>query len=88
MGVEVRDDAPVLIAQGCFTYPGDAANSPSPPELLKVAAERAALDAGLEGSVIADLDALAVVTFGIDADEGRPELQRLARSQPVRFGLS
>jgi len=74
MGVEVRDDTPVLIGAGQFTYRGDAANSPSPLELLKVAAERAALDAGLKGSVLADLDALAVVAFSIDAPGGLSKL--------------
>lgn len=74
MGVEVRDDTPVLIGAGQFTYRGDAGNSPSPLELLKVAAERAVLDAGLKGSVLADLDALAVVAFSIDAPGGLSKL--------------
>ncbi len=74
MGVEVRDDTPVLIGAGQFTYRGDAGNSPSPLELLKVAAERAALDAGLDGSVLAELDALAVVAFSIDAPGGLSKL--------------
>jgi acetyl-CoA C-acetyltransferase len=74
MGVEVRDDTPVLIGAGQFTYRGEAGNSPSPLELLKVAAERAVLDAGLVGSVLADLDALAVVAFSIDAPGGLSKL--------------
>jgi len=70
----MRDDTPVLIGAGQFTYRGDAGNSPSPLELLKVAAERAVLDAGLKGSVLADLDALAVVAFSIDAPGGLSKL--------------
>lgn len=70
----MRGDTPVLIGAGQFTYRGDAGNSPSPLELLKVAAERAALDAGLKGSVLADLDALAVVAFSIDAPGGLSKL--------------
>lgn len=71
----MRDETPVLIGVGQFTYRGDAEKSPSPLELLKVAAERAAVDAGLKGSVLADLDALAVVAFSIDAPGGLSKLQ-------------
>lgn len=70
----MRDDTPVLIGAGQFTYRGDAGNSPSPLQLLKLAAERAVLDAGLKGSVLADLDALAVVAFSIDAPGGLSKL--------------
>lgn len=70
----MRDDTPVLIGAGQFTYRGEARNSPSPLELLKTAAERAVLDAGLTGSVLADLDALAVVAFSIDAPGGLSKL--------------
>src|SRR3990167_9508427 len=82
MGVEMRDDTPVLIGAGQFTYRGDAGNPPSPLELLKVAAERAALDAGLKGSVLADLDALAVVAFSIDAPGGLSKLPLPRLSDP------
>ncbi|HJV43517.1 MAG TPA: acetyl-CoA acetyltransferase, partial [Caulobacter sp.] len=82
MGVEMRDDTPVLIGAGQFTYRGEAANSPSPLELLKVAAERAVLDAGLKGSVLADLDALAVVAFSIDAPGGLSKLPLPRLSDP------
>ncbi|PZR31095.1 MAG: acetyl-CoA acetyltransferase, partial [Caulobacter segnis] len=75
MGADMRDETPVLIGAGQFTYRGDAEKSPSPLELLKVAAERAAVDAGLKGSVLADLDALAVVAFSIDAPGGLSKLQ-------------
>lgn len=74
MGVNVRDDTPVLIGAGQFTYRGEPGNSPSPLELLKTAADRAVLDAGLKGSVLADLDALAVVAFSIDAPGGLSKL--------------
>lgn len=70
----MRDDTPVLIGAGQFTYRGDPGNSPSPLELLKVAAEQAARDAGVKGSVLAELDALAVVAFSIDAPGGLSKL--------------
>lgn len=61
------DDRPVLIGAGQFTYRGDPANSPSPVALLKIAAERAAADAGVGDAGLAAIDALAVVGFTIDA---------------------
>jgi acetyl-CoA C-acetyltransferase len=61
---------PVLIGAGQFTYRGDPAASPSPVALLKIAAERAAADAGLGAGVLAGLDALAVVGFTVDAPGG------------------
>ncbi|HWT51749.1 MAG TPA: hypothetical protein VN113_06175 [Caulobacter sp.] len=70
----MRDNTPVLIGAGQITYCDDPGNSPSLLELLKVAAERAALDAGLKGSVLAELDGLAVVAFGVDAPEGLSKL--------------
>src|ERR1700722_2704817 len=70
----MRDDTPVLIGAGQFTYRGAAEASPSPLKMIKIAAERAAADAGLEASALAGLDALAVVGFTIDAGGA---LQRL-----------
>ena len=58
---------PVLIGAGQFTYRGDPAVSPSPNALLKIAAERAAADAGLGAAALAGIDALAVAGFTIDA---------------------
>ncbi len=93
----MRDDTPVLIGAGQFTYRGTPENSPSPLELLKVAAEKAALDAGLKGSVLAELDALAVVAFSIDAPGGLSKLPlprlkdppaSLARAVSARPGWS
>ncbi|MFZ5669725.1 MAG: acetyl-CoA acetyltransferase [Pseudomonadota bacterium] len=63
----MRDDTPVLIGAGQFTYRGPAGSSSSPLELLKIAAERAARDARLEPAALAGLDGLAVVGFTIDA---------------------
>ncbi|WP_419316891.1 acetyl-CoA acetyltransferase [Caulobacter sp. ErkDOM-E] len=74
MGANMRDDTPVLIGAGQFTYRGETQNSPSPLELLKIAAERAVEDAGLLGSVLAELDALAVIAFSIDAPGGLSKL--------------
>ena len=58
---------PVLIGAGQFTYRGDPAASPSPVALLKIAAERAAADAGIGAAGLAAIDALAVAGFTIDA---------------------
>src|SRR5882724_9152444 len=58
---------PVLIGAGQFTYRGDPASSPSPVALLKIAAERAAADAGIGAAELAGLDSLAVAGFTIDA---------------------
>src|ERR1700761_3427851 len=58
---------PVLIGAGQFTYRGDPASSPSPTALLKIAAERAAADAGIGAAGLKALDALAVAGFTIDA---------------------
>ncbi|MBS0360237.1 MAG: acetyl-CoA acetyltransferase [Proteobacteria bacterium] len=58
---------PVLIGAGQFTYRGDPASSPSPTALLKIAAERAAADAGIGAAGLAALDAVAVAGFTIDA---------------------
>lgn len=58
---------PVLIGAGQFTYRGDPGASPSPTALLKIAAERAAADAGIGAAGLAAIDALAVAGFTIDA---------------------
>ena len=58
---------PVLIGAGQFTYRGDPASSASPTSLLKIAAERAAADAGVGARGLAAIDGLAVVGFTIDA---------------------
>src|SRR5688572_16194600 len=57
------DRTPVLIGAGQFTYRGDPAVSPSPTALLKIAAERAAADAGIDAQGLAAIDTLAVVGF-------------------------
>lgn len=61
------DRTPVLIGAGQFTYRGDPTSSPSPTSLLKIAAERAAADAGVGVRGLAAIDSLAVVGFTIDA---------------------
>lgn len=61
------DNTPVLIGAGQFTYRGEPGQSPSPVALLKIAAERAALDAGVGAAGLAAIDDLAVVGFTIDA---------------------
>jgi acetyl-CoA C-acetyltransferase len=62
---------PVLIGAGQFTYRGDPASSPSPTALLKIAADRAAQDAGLSPEALRSIDSLAVVGFTIDAPGSR-----------------
>ncbi|MGZ6020099.1 MAG: acetyl-CoA acetyltransferase [Phenylobacterium sp.] len=61
------DKTPVLIGAGQFTYRGDPGASPAPTALLKIAAERAAADAGIGAAGLAALDGLAVAGFTIDA---------------------
>src|SRR4029453_9630743 len=65
------DRTPVLIGAGQFTYRGDPATSPSPTSLLKIAAERAAADAGIGAAGLAGIDTLAVAGFTIDAPGSR-----------------
>src|SRR3954454_136523 len=62
---------PVLIGAGQFTYRGDPAESPSPTNLLKIAADRDADDAGIGAAGLAAIDTLAVVGFTIDAPGSR-----------------
>jgi acetyl-CoA C-acetyltransferase len=75
----MRDDTPVLIGAGQFTYRGAADVSPSPLKMIKIAAERAAADAGLDAAALSGLDALAVVGFTLDApgNTGRFPFPRL-----------
>ncbi|WP_374468515.1 acetyl-CoA acetyltransferase [Phenylobacterium sp.] len=61
------ETTPVLIGAGQFTYRGAPGDSPSPTALLKIAAERAGLDAGIGAAGLAKIDALAVVGYTIDA---------------------
>ena len=61
------ETTPVLVGGGQFTWRGDPAASPSPTQLLKFAAERAASDAGLEPAVLSGIDGLAVISFAVDA---------------------
>jgi acetyl-CoA C-acetyltransferase len=81
MGVKMRDDTPVSIDASPFRYRGKAENPPSSLEVLKIAAERAVGDVGRSGSVLAELDVLAVAAFRIEASGG---LSRLPpRRQPL-----
>lgn len=66
----MEDRTPVLIGAGQFTYRGEPGASPSPTELLKIAAERAAQDAGLAAERLSGIDSLAVVGFTVDAPGG------------------
>ena len=89
----MRDDTPVLIGAGQFTYRGAADASPSPLKMIKIAAERAAADAGLDIGRLADLDALAVVGFTVDApgNGGRfpfPRLHNPPASLARRLGAN
>lgn len=69
-------ELPVLIGGGQFTYRGDPAASPGPTALLKIAAERAAADAGLTLAALAGIDALAVAGFALDAPGDRRQVPR------------
>src|SRR5688500_19038540 len=65
------DRTPVLIGAGQFTYRGDPTSSPSPGAFLKVAAERAAADAGIGAAGLKAIEDLAVVGYTIDAPGSR-----------------
>ena len=66
----MRDDTPVLIGAGQFTYRGAPETSPSPLTLLRTATERAAADAGVALEALAGLDTVAVVASAIDSGGG------------------
>ncbi len=66
----MNDRTPVLIGAGQFTYRGVAAASPSPTQLLKIAADRAENDAGLTPGTLAAIDGLAVMGFAVDSPGG------------------
>ena len=74
---------PVLIGAGQFTYRGDPASSPSPTTLLKIAAERAADDAGIGAAGLGAIDTLAVVGFTIDAPGSRRGMIPHSTNPPV-----
>ena len=78
----MQDNTPVLIGAGQFTYRGAAELAPSPLQLIKIAAERAAADAGLSIEALADLDALSVVGFTVDAPGGLAQLPFPRLSNP------
>lgn len=59
------DRTPVLIGAGQFTYRGDPGASPSPTGMLKIAAEQAAVDAGLGAAGLAALDSIVVAPSAI-----------------------
>lgn len=61
---------PVLIGAGQFTCRGEPQVSPSPTQLLKIAALAAADDAGLSAGALKGIDSLAVVGFTVDAPGG------------------
>src|SRR5579872_630227 len=60
------ETTPVLIGAGQFTHKGEAAASPTPLEMVRMAAQRAVADAGLGEAALARLDGLGVVGFTID----------------------
>jgi acetyl-CoA C-acetyltransferase len=78
----MHDDTPVLIGGGQFTFRGAAEQATSPLKLIKIAAERAAADAGLAPGALAGLDALSVVGFTIDAPGGLAQLPFPRLSNP------
>lgn len=86
------DRTPVLIGAGQFTYRGDPAVSPSPTQLLKIAAERAAADAGIGAEGLRELDTLSVAAFAIDSPGMRGRLFPHSTNPPAalaeRLGAS
>jgi acetyl-CoA C-acetyltransferase len=89
----MHDRTPVLIGAGQFTYRGKADAAPTPLDLVAMAAERAALDAGLSADALAGIDALGVVGFTIDAPGGLerlpfPRLKNPPKSFAKRLGAA
>ncbi len=62
------DSTPVLIGAGQFTYRGPPGEAPAPLALIDMAVRAAAKDAGLAPAALANLDAIGVVGFTIDAE--------------------
>ena len=79
---------PVLIGAGQFTYRGDPLVSPSPAALLKVAAEKAASDAGIGAPGLAAIDALAVVGYTIDAPGSRRGMIPHSTNPPAQLAAA
>ncbi len=79
----MNDRTPVLIGAGQFTYRGDPATSPSPTALLKIAAERAAADAGIGALGLAGIDTLAVAGYTIDSPGSRRGMIPHSTNPPV-----
>lgn len=77
------DRTPVLIGVGQFTYRGDPGESPSPTTLLKIAAERAATDAGIGAAGLAQIDGLAVAGYSIDAPGSKSDFIPRASNPPA-----
>ena len=89
----MHDRTPVLIGAGQFTARGPAAEAPGPLELMITAAQHAAADAGLSAAVLAQIDALGVVGFTIDAPGGLeklpvPRLKNPPKSLAGRLGAA
>lgn len=89
----MHDQTPVLIGAGQFTYRGQATDAPTPMDLVTIAAERAARDADLEAAALAQIDALGVVGFTIDAPGGLerlpfPRLKNPPKSLAKRLGAA
>jgi acetyl-CoA C-acetyltransferase len=81
----MSENTPVLIGAGQFTYRGDPATSPSPTALLKIAAERAALDAGIGAAGLATINALAVVGYTIDSPGSKRGMIPHATNPPANL---
>lgn len=84
----MSDRTPVLIGAGQFTYRGDPANSPSPTQLLKIAAERAAADAGIGTQGMAGIDTLAVAGYTIDSPGSRRGMIPHSTNPPASLSKS
>ena len=90
---QMLETTPVLIGAGQFTHRGDAASAPTPLQLIKIAANAAARDAGLTPEALAGLDAVGVVAFAIDSDGSRqrelvPSLLNPPKSLAKAYGAT
>lgn len=81
---------PVLIGGGQFTWRGGFEDAPGPLASLQTAAERAAVNAGLQPTDLGELDAVGVVAFAVDAPGSEslavPRMQNAPRTLARALG--
>lgn len=80
----IHPRTPVLIGGGQFTFRGTPQESSNPIQMCTMTARAAAIDAGLNSSVLSQLDGIAVVSFTIDTDGTLSALQVPRSNHPPK----